>query len=111
MSGDVDTELSAQPDVWLQVDEAEGSAYCGCRLADSGDGARLYFCALHKSAHDLMTAMTSVSQAMEDADNVYGAEFMESLFPAAMRIRVANVLSSASRQKQTQKLKLVRDLS
>ena len=50
----------SEPYIWLQEDESEGSADCGCRLvADlDGRGAAMFLCPMHESAPGMLKALT-----------------------------------------------------
>ncbi len=51
--------------IWLQDDEEEGSAECGCTVyrAHKGSGPALILCPLHAAAPDLLAALKSIRQA------------------------------------------------
>lgn len=52
------TQHTPGPYIWLQPDETEGSASCGCFLQDNdGSGARLWQCATHGAAPALIAAL------------------------------------------------------
>jgi len=53
------------PYIWLQEDEAEGSAKCGCRLVSDlqGRGAAVFLCPMHEAAQGMMKKVTRPSRA------------------------------------------------
>lgn len=53
------------PYIWLQEDEAEGSAKCGCRLVGDlqGRGAAVFLCPMHEAAQGMMKKVTRPSRA------------------------------------------------
>ena len=53
------------PYIWLQEDEAEGIAKCGCRLVSDlqGRGAAVFLCPMHEAAHGMMKKVTRPSRA------------------------------------------------
>lgn len=74
------------PDIWLQDDETQGRADCGCTLnADGwkGDeaGAAFFFCPLHAAAADLL-------KAAQYALNNLEAAFKDKLITAPLNFQV-----------------------
>ena len=53
------------PYIWLQEDEAEGSAKCGCRLVGDlqGRGAAVFLCPMHEAAQGMLRNVTQPSRA------------------------------------------------
>ena len=53
------------PYIWLQEDEAEGSAKCGCRLVSDlqGRGAAVFLCPMHEAAQGMLRNVTQPSRA------------------------------------------------
>lgn len=53
---------TAQPYIWLQDDEAEGEADCGCRLHAEyqGSNAAMFLCKMHSAAPALYVALTRI---------------------------------------------------
>jgi hypothetical protein len=53
------------PYIWLQEDESEGSAKCGCRLVSDlqGRGPAVFLCPMHAAAPDMVKKVTRVSRA------------------------------------------------
>ena len=54
-----------EPYIWLQEDEAEGIAKCGCRLVSDlhGKGAAVFLCPMHEAAQGMMKKVTRSSRA------------------------------------------------
>lgn len=50
-----------EPWIWLQEDEQEGHADCGCTLS-LDDGAKLNFCTMHAAAEELLGLLAEVLQ-------------------------------------------------
>jgi len=49
--GEFVDSIRPRPDIWLNAGEAEGSAFCGCRLVADEQGSgnpAFYFCAVHR---------------------------------------------------------------
>jgi len=64
------TAAPREPYIWLQDDETQGRADCGCTLnADGwkGDeaGAALFLCPLHEAAADLLGACKAQQKAID----------------------------------------------
>jgi hypothetical protein len=55
-------------EIWLQEDEEEGTADCGCRLIDDEEGARIIMCNKHKAADQLLAACRAVIANWESGD-------------------------------------------
>lgn len=48
-----------EPYIWLQEDEEEGHAECGCRLAQE-NGAKLNLCTMHAAAPQLLEVLAVI---------------------------------------------------
>jgi hypothetical protein len=53
-----------EPFLWLQADESEATASCGCTLMDDAQGARFHRCAVHGAAPDLLASLGELSDWM-----------------------------------------------
>lgn len=63
-----------KPDIWIQKQEGEGRADCGCTLQQTyDDGPKFFFCPLHKAAADLLKACKAARISLIDDDKY--AEF------------------------------------
>lgn len=58
-----------KPYIWLQKEETEGRAACGCCLVQSDDGPKFYFCALHAAAGDLLKACKAARISVIDDEH------------------------------------------
>lgn len=47
------------PWIWLQEDEGEGTADCGCHLI-MDNGAKFSFCTMHAAAEELLATLVNV---------------------------------------------------
>jgi hypothetical protein len=54
-----------EPDIWLQDEEARGTADCGCELVQNhrGSGAALFYCYTHTAARALLQALKALVEA------------------------------------------------
>lgn len=59
--------------VWLQPDEEEGTADCGCRLINDEEGARFLMCPTHAAAVQLAEACRSVVESLATSDLQFAA--------------------------------------
>jgi hypothetical protein len=72
MSGDENNQECCEAFIWLQPDEDEGVADCGCKLhrgyAPNNDGndPAIVFCPMHEAAPELLAACQSVVRAQQD---------------------------------------------
>ena len=50
------------PCIWLQEDESEGNAKCGCRLVNDlhGRGAAVFLCPMHEAAHGMLKTLMKI---------------------------------------------------
>ena len=60
-----------EPFLWLQADESEATASCGCTLMDDAQGARFHRCAVHGAAPDLLTALKEARAMLETASRYF----------------------------------------
>ena len=83
------------PDIWLQDDEVEGKADCGCRLvtAHDGSGPALWFCPMHRAATALYDAAVKARAQMGDLvrDGEGGNEDKEAYHELHLAIAQAEV--------------------
>ena len=55
--------MGKEPFIWLQEDEVEGTADCGCRVTDSnGQGVQVHLCALHGAAPQMLAAAREIAE-------------------------------------------------
>ena len=53
--------------IWLQPDEEEGSACCGCRLINDEEGARFIMCPAHNAYHEAIDAVELLRTCLIEA--------------------------------------------
>lgn len=60
--------MRTRPFIWLQEDEAEGVADCGCRVMDpDGRGIQVHLCAMHEAAPKMLAALMRVACGASNA--------------------------------------------
>jgi len=54
--------MRSKPYIWLQEDESEGSAKCGCRLVNDlhGRGAAVFLCPMHEAAPEMLKTVMKI---------------------------------------------------
>ena len=80
----------SEPYIWLQENESEGSADCGCRLvADlDGRGAAMFLCPMHESAPGMLKALTAQkSKGTPSRARKRGAASPAHVRPPPLRLR------------------------
>lgn len=53
--------MKREPFIWLQEDETEGAADCGCRVIDDDQGVRVILCPLHQAAPRMIPAFKEIA--------------------------------------------------
>lgn len=56
--------MKSEPFIWLQEDETEASADCGCRVIDDDRGARVQLCPLHQAAPRMVAAFKEIADTV-----------------------------------------------
>ena len=55
--------MKKEPFIWLQEDEPQDTADCGCRVTDDdGHGVRVELCALHAAAPKMLAALREIAE-------------------------------------------------
>lgn len=53
--------MKDEPFIWMQEDETEATADCGCRVIDNDQGIRIHLCPLHRAAPRMVAAFKEIA--------------------------------------------------